>query len=187
MKRPTFLHAALVALGIAVASGAVFAALAPLTGADAALRLVVAGAGLGWLICLPGSGAAGAGRITTLIGWCIVSATTWLLAPPLAAYVLIHAGLLWLARSLCFYSGLFPALLDMGLTAIGLSAAVWSLTRSGSPFLAAWSFFLLQALFVFIPPKVGPRPAADSRGNEHEAFERARRRADAALRKLLTQ
>lgn len=187
MKRPTFLRAALAALGIAVASGAVFAALAPLTGTDTALRLVVAGAGLGWLVCLLTFSGAGAGRITVLIAWCGVSATTWLLAPPIAAYVLIHAGLLWLARSLCFYSGLFPALLDMGLTVLGLSAAVWALTRSGSPFLAAWSFFLLQALFVFIPPKVGPRPAADTPGNEHETFERARRRADAALRKLLTQ
>lgn len=186
MKRPTFLRAALAALAIAVASGVFFAALTPLAGADSALRLVIPAAGLAWLLCLLRRGAAPAGSVTVLAFWCTASAATWLLAPPIALYVLIHAGLLWLARSLCFYSGLFPALLDMGLSGLSLSAASWALSRSDSVFLAAWSFFLLQALFVFIPPRLGTRPAAGTDEDGHEAFERARRRADAALRQLLS-
>lgn len=185
MKRPTFPRAALVAFGIAFAAGAVCAALAPLTGADAALRLVVPLMSLAWLICLLRGGGASAGRLTVLAFWCAVSAATWLLAPPLGIYVLVHAGLLWLGRSLCFYAGLFPALLDIGLSALSLSAAAWALTRSGSVFLAAWTFFLLQALFVFIPPRVGRHRTEVADGDGHEAFERAHRRADTALRQLL--
>jgi hypothetical protein len=185
VKRPTFLHAALAAFGIAFAAGAVFAALGPIAGADAALRLAVPLMSLAWLLCLLRRGRASAGRITVLAFWCAASAATWLLAPPLGIYVLVHAGLLWLARSLCFYAGLFPALLDMGLSALSLSAAIWASTRSGSVFLAAWTFFLLQALFVFIPPQLGRHRTEDTDGDDHEAFERARRRADTALRQLL--
>lgn len=186
MKRPTFLRAALVALGIAVAFGAALTALTPLVGADSALRLVIPAACLAWLLCLLRRGAAPAGSVTVLAFWCAASAATWLLGPPIALYVLVHAALLWLARSLCFYSGLFPALLDMALSGLSLSAASWALTRSDSVFLVAWSFFLLQALFVFIPPKVGTHPAADTDEDGHAAFESARRRADAALRQLLS-
>ena len=80
-----------------------------------------------------------------------------------------------------------PALIDLGLNALSISVAVWAITRSGSVFLATWCFFLLQALFVAIPPtmegKTKPeRNTAADRGN----FETARRQADAALRRLIT-
>jgi hypothetical protein len=93
--------------------------------------------------------------------------------------------MLWLARSLYFYAGVLPALLDLGLSALSVSAATWAITRSGSVFLAAWCFFLVQAMFVVIPGTLKKRATGAADEND-DTFERARRRADAALRQLFT-
>jgi hypothetical protein len=94
----------------------------------------------------------------------------------------------WLVRSLYFYSGVMPALMDLGLNALSISAAVWAISRSGSVFLATWCFFLVQALFVAIPPtmQAKKKPERNTAANR-ENFNRARRQADAALRQLFTQ
>jgi hypothetical protein len=113
---------------------------------------------------------------------------SWWFAPPLSLYLLIHVGAIWLVRSLYFYSGVVPALMDLGLSGLSVSATVWALTRSGSIFIATWCFFLVQALFVAIPPAVKSKRTAslsDSVGNTK--FEQAKRRADAAVRQLISQ
>jgi hypothetical protein len=78
--------------------------------------------------------------------------------------------------------------MDLGLSTLSLSVTVWAITRSGSMFLATWCFFLVQALFVAIPPAVkskqGTQPDVAIKS---ETFERARRQADQALRQLFTQ
>jgi hypothetical protein len=183
MKRPTFFYGVVAALTIAVATGAAFSTLSPLMGSGTALRLIIPVMGLAYLICLFRRSAESTGRITTAALWFVVSAITWLTAPPIAVYVLIHAGLLWLVRSLYFYSSAFPALLDLGLSALSVSAAAWAMTRSGSLFLAIWCFFLVQAVFVAIPQRLGMPEHRDTDGTD-SAFEHARRRADAALRQL---
>ena len=117
-----------------------------------------------------------------------MAAITWWVAPPLPLYLMVHVGTIWLVRSLYFYSGVMPALMDLGLGALSVSAAVWAITRSGSVFLATWCFFLVQALFVAIPPAV-QRTAKPEQNTpaDSENFERARRQADAALAQLFTQ
>jgi len=70
---------------------------------------------------------------------------------------------------------------------LSISATVWAISRSGSVFLATWCFFLVQALFVTIPPAV--KRAQDVKSNktaDNETFERARRDADQALRQLFS-
>jgi len=185
MKRPSFVQGVFVALVISIASGAMLAGLVPIMSPGAALRLMIPAMGLAYLIWLLRHSVESTGRITTVAAWCIVSAATWLVAPPISAYVLIHAGMLWLARSLYFYSGALPALLDLGLSALSVSAATWAITRSGSVFLAAWCFFLVQAMFVVIPGTLKKRATGGPDEND-DTFERARRRADAALRQLFT-
>lgn len=187
MKRPSFFHGVVVALAIALAAGAVFAALVPFLGSGTTLRLMIPAMGLAYLVCLLRRSTESTGRITTIVLWSIVAAITWFFAPPIAVYVLTHTGMLWLVRSLYFHSGLFPALLDLGLSALSVSAASWAMTRSGSVFLATWCFFLVQAMFVVIPSTSRAQSAAGTPGNGGEAFESARRRADAALRQLFTR
>jgi len=186
MKQPSFSYGIVVALLIAVAAGAVFAALEPLMSIGTLLRLMIPAMGLAYLVCLFRRSAESTGRITTIALWCAVSAVTWLFAPPIPVYLLIHAGMLWLVRSLYFYSGVFPALLDLALSALSVSAATWAMTRSGSVFLATWCFFLVQAVFAVIPRRLGTLARREAEENGDDAFERARRRADAVLRQLFT-
>ena len=78
--------------------------------------------------------------------------------------------------------------MDLGLSTLSVSATVWAITRSGSVFLATWCFFLVQALFVTIPPAVkGKKSAARNVAADNDKFEQARRQADQALRQLFTQ
>ncbi|CAN5334359.1 hypothetical protein BH24PSE2_BH24PSE2_21000 [soil metagenome] len=128
------------------------------------------------------------GRVTLLALWACAAAASWVFAPPLALYFAAHVALIWLVRSLYFYSGVVPALMDLGLSAFSAVVAVWAAGRSGSPFLAIWCFFLVQALAAAIPPRI--RAKAERKPSavpESEAFERARRMAEAAVGRLVAR
>ena len=188
MKRPTFFHGVMVAAVFAFFASAVIATLTPFVGFLYVIRFVIPVLGLAYLLYLFSRSKERVGRVTTLSLWSALAAITWWVAPPLPLYLLIHVGAMWLVRSLYFYSGVLPALMDLGLSALSITAAVWAITQSGSVFLATWCFFLVQALFVAIPPAV--KRTADRAKNtivENESFERARRQADQALTQLFSQ
>jgi hypothetical protein len=123
-------------------------------------------------------------RITTISLWSALAVVTWWISPPLPLYVLIHVGAIWLVRSLYFYAGALPALFDLGLSALSISAFIWAVSRTGSVFLATWCFFLVQALFVVIPATLKKRPR-EIKAADNGSFERASRQADKALRLLI--
>ena len=188
MKRPSFFHGVIVAAVLGFFASAVVATLTPFVGIGAVLRLVIPALGLAYLLYLFSRSNERVGRVTTLTLWSALAAFAWWMAPPLPFYLLIHVGAIWLIRSLYFYSGVMPALMDLGLSALSISATVWAITRSGSVFLATWCFFLVQALFVVIPPAI--KRKHDEQQNaaaDCENFELARRQADQALRQLFTQ
>ena len=188
MKRPTFYHGVIVAAVLGFFASAVIATLTPFVGIGSVVRLVIPGLGLAYLLFLFSRSEERVGRVTTITLWSALAAVSWWVAPPLPLYLLIHVAAVWLVRSLYFYSGIFPALMDLGLNALSVSASVWAITRSGSVFLATWCFFLVQALFVAIPPAIKQKPALDRNiATENEKFERAKRQADEALRTLFTQ
>jgi hypothetical protein len=188
MKRPGFLHGVVVAAVFGFFASAFVATLTPFVGFGSVVRLVIPALGLAYLLYLMSRSKERLGRVTTLSLWGALAVITWWVAPPFPLYLLIHVSAIWLIRSLYFYSGVMPALLDLGLNALSISAAVWALTRSGSVFLATWCFFLVQALFVAIPPTVkGRKKPERNTAVENETFEQARRQADAALRQLFTQ
>ena len=187
MKRPSFIHGAIVAAVLAFFSSAVVATLAPFVGLGTVLRIVIPAMGLAYLLYLFSRSTERVGRVITISLWSALAAVTWWVAPPLPLYLLIHVGAIWLVRSLYFYSGVLPALMDLGLSTLGVSATVWAITRSGSVFLATWCFFLVQALFVAIPPAIKAKQEAQKNAApDAETFERARRQADRALRQLFT-
>jgi hypothetical protein len=183
MTRPGFLEGALVALAASLAAGALFTTLSLALPAVPALRWVVALVAFGYLIYLLGRSGAKVGRVSAVLAWALVSGLALALHLSLPAFVLLHAGLAWLVRSLYFHGGLVAALADLGLSLLGLAAAVWALTQSGSLFLAVWSLMLVQALFGFIPADLGQRGAAAPQDPD-DTFERAHRGAEAALRRL---
>jgi hypothetical protein len=187
MKRPGFFHGVVIAAIFGFFASALVATLTPFFGFGSVVRLIIPALGLAYLLYLISRSEARVGHVATLSLWSVLAAVSWWAAPPLPLYLLIHVAAVWLVRSLYFYSGIVPALMDLGLSALSISASVWAMTRSGSVFLAIWTFFLVQALFVAIPPAVkGKTQPEHNSAVENENFRRARRRADAALRQLFT-
>jgi len=188
MKRPSFIHGVIVAAVLGFFASAAVATLTPFVGLGAVIRLVIPALGLAYLLFLFSRSTERLGRVTTLSFWSALAAITWWVAPPLPLYLLIHVGAVWLVRSLYFYSGLVPALMDLGISTLSVSATVWAITRSGSVFLATWCFFLVQALFVAIPPSMQNKSKASlEKAADNDTFNHARRQADEALRQLFTQ
>lgn len=186
MTRPGFFHGVMAAAVLGFIASAFIAVFTPFVGIGLVTRLVVPALALGYLLYLFSRNAEKTGRVTTLVLWSSMTLVAWWFAPPLPFYLLIHAGAIWLVRSLYFYSGVLPSLMDMALTGFGLVASVWALSRTGSVFLGTWCFFLVQALFTAIPRSTVGEPVPVELAATNE-FERARRQADAALRQLITR
>jgi len=188
MKRPTFFHGVVVAAVLGFFASAIVATLTPFVGLGAVIHLVIPALGLAYLLYLFSRSEERVGRVTTLSLWSALAAVTWWIAPPLPLYLLIHVGAIWLVRSLYFYSGVLPALMDLGVSTLSISATIWAISRSSSVFLATWCFFLVQALFVTIPPTIkSAQKAQRNAAADNEKFEHAKRNADQALRQLFTQ
>jgi hypothetical protein len=188
MRRPSFFQGVVVAAAFAFFVSAMIATMTPFIGTYAVIRFVVPAMGLAYILYLLSRSNERVGRVTTLTLWSALAAVTWWVAPPLPLYLLIHVGVMWLVRSLYFYSGVLPALMDLGLSALSIAAAVWAISHTGSVFLATWCFFLVQALFVSIPPSVKPGTGAVKKARtDYEPFEHARRQADRALSQLFSQ
>jgi hypothetical protein len=185
MKRPTFPEGVSVALAASLAGSMLYTAMEVVFPGVPVLRLLIAGIGLAYVVYLLGRSPERVGRMTTVAAWVVIASVLWLTHPPLLLYVCVHLGMVWLIRSLYFYASALSALADLGLTGLGLSAAIWAVTRTGSVFLGIWCFFLVQALFVLIPKSVPRKPGSGQANHEHEdRFQHAYRVADDAVRKL---
>jgi hypothetical protein len=116
------------------------------------------------------------------------AAVIWLTGLNLPFYLMAHLGLVWLIRSLYFYSSLISALVDFGLVLFGIASAVWAVLQTGSLSLGVWCFFLVQALFVAIPNTwKGSSKQSAVMSSTEESFQCAYRTAQAALTKLSIQ
>jgi hypothetical protein len=174
------------ALVLSACGAALLAAMTPLLGPATALRAVIALLGLAYVLYAVGLSGERVGRITTIVCWIVVASGAWLAGLPFAGYVLVHLGAVWLVRSLYYYSGLLPALADLGVTALGAAFAAWAALRSDSAWLVLWCFFLVQAFHVLIPASLTKRGSAAAAVVD-DAFARAHRAAEAAARRLSTR
>ena len=186
MSTPTFSRGVLVAGALAVVAAAGFATVMPFVGFGSAVRLGIPAVSLVYILYLLRTSGERTGNIATLSLWSALAIASWWVAPPLPFYVLIHVAAIWLVRSLYFYAGVLPSLMDLGLSLLAICGFVWALSRTGSVLLATWSFFLVQALFVAIPPAIGRRTVS-AESVDNSTFERARRQADEALRALASR
>lgn len=89
----------------------------------------------------------------------------------------------------CAYSqGLLSACLHGSLCLCGFGTALWAYWQSGSLLLATWSFFLLQALFVWIPSRLrSPASTTQEEVDGGDSFRKAHQAAQQALARLHTQ
>ena len=185
MKTPSFLEGAGLALAVSVAASLLFGLLTPAFGIDTVLRTLIALLALVYIVYVLRRSRTRVGRVSAVAGWSLAALALAVWHPPLLLYLLLHTGLLWLIRALYHYASVLSALADLGLNGAALAAALWAATHTASLFLSVWCFFLLQALFVTIPPDLRGRHAA-RRAETHPAdrFQQAHRVAQAALRRL---
>jgi len=168
--------------------GAAFAAsLTFVLPASAVYRAVVAGLGLAYVLHRLSHATERVGRIVTVGVWCAAAITIWVVAPPFAVYVAVHACLIWLVRVFYVHSDLRGGLADLGLSVMSLVFAVWALRRTESFFLGAWCFFLIQAMYVAIPYWLAKRvPHGSADDLPEDRFAQAHRSAQEALKRLAT-
>ena len=188
MKRPHFLHGVAVAALLALLGSVAVTVLTPIVAFSALYSLLIPALGLAYVLYILTRTTERVGRATTVALWAVMSLTVWLVEPPFGLYLMAHVGALWLIRSLYFYSSALSALVDLGLNVVSVATAYWAAVHSGSVFLAIWCFFLVQALFVAIPASLHRQ--SRHRPGTHpntENFERARLRAEAAIRQLFAQ
>jgi hypothetical protein len=179
--RPSLTHGVVAAAALAVAGAAVFAGLSLWVAPHLALRWVatlLAGTYAAYLLANTNQKT---GRIVAVVCWCAAAIGLAAFVDSLALFLIAHSAMIWLLRTLYFHSSIVAALADLGLSALALAAAVWAAMSSASLWLAIWCLFLTQALFVLLPQLSASTVADDGDNTE---FERARRSADSALRRL---
>jgi hypothetical protein len=188
MKRPGFWREVGVALALSIVGAIAYPALAAFVGSTASLRLIIAGLGIVYAVLLMRGVHARAGRVIAIAAWLALDIALFVFDPPLLLWLLAQSFAIWLLRCWCCYGSFVAALADGALCLFALAAAVVGAAHSHSLFLALWSFFLAQALFVLIPDTLRPRsagaiPPLQNRHDE-DRFDQAHRSAEAALRRL---
>ena len=185
MKRPNFFEGVVVGIIASIAASALFATLTLLFNPTNVLELIVTAISFAYIIYLLARSHEKTGRIVVLTAWSVIATLAWLLSLPLTLFVFVHVALMWLIRSLYFYSSILSALIDLGLTGLSLAVAIWAGIHTSSLFLSVWCFFLIQALFVAIPARMSRQSSTQCFTPEREdPFECAHRSAEAALRKF---
>lgn len=181
MSKPRFFEGVALAVLLAVSGASLLTVLMPLLDSAIAWRLITAVLAATYLLYLLRRSAEPAGRLLIPGLWLLLTVGAWALLGPLG-FLVLQTSALWLVRSLYFHASVLPALLDMALSALSLAAALWAL-GSGSWLLAVWSFFLVQACFVWIPT-FRPTASADAAPDGTTQFEMARALAQSALHRL---
>lgn len=185
MKKPTFSEGVGIALFSSITATAVFIALASIVFSDDLFRIIIASLSLVYIIYLLSRSNQRLGRLSILLFWFICTVTSLIFVPSLLFYIVIQLILIWFIRSLYFYSSILSALTDFVLTGSGLIVAIWVWTTSGSLFLTFWCFFLVQALFVFIPKNfVRNKHETTKKISSNDRFEHAFHAAETAVSKL---
>ncbi len=127
------------------------------------------------------------GRVSTLLHLSVISIGLLLFWPSITLFIWANLLMIWLTRSLYFYTSLFSSLADLFLQALSLTTALWAFSHTQSLFMGIWCFFLVQALFVLIAntktnQKITNSPTSTI--NNEANFQRAYRDAENAVRKL---
>ena len=190
MQRPTLLEGILVALVVSLAASPVVFLLSLLLGPAMAGKAVIVVLAYAYIVYLLAQSGRTAGRTTLAVLSLLALLASVVLEARWTTVVLVAVALIWGIRACSYSRSLVAWLLHGGLCLLGLGAALWAYTHSGSLVLAVWSFFLLQALFVCVPPRLAQQPVEDGEvagGQEVDGFVSAHQAAQKALGRLRTR
>jgi len=125
------------------------------------------------------------GRMVVFTIWFATTILAFVFTSSLTIFILFQLGVIWIVRSLYFYDSVLAALLDLGLIGLGALISIWAWYNTGNVFIAMWCFFLMQALFVFIPHLLKSSTSSKSSPNRvSDQFDRAHLAAEQALRQI---
>jgi hypothetical protein len=182
MRAPSFVEGVVVALVAALCASLLYSIALLLLPVESALRLLIALLSLGYAIYLLRRSRLRSGRVAAVAVWLVIGLSTLIPGLSLGAAVALHSGFIWLLRSRHLHAGPLAALMDLGLILLGLATAFWAVLQSGNLFLAVWSLFLVQALFVFIPNSADWKRSDDP--EPQNPFAQAYQSAQLALQRL---
>ncbi len=189
MKQPTLKEGIVIALLASFIGSIGYLTLSSLFSDSFVVRFLISSFSFLYLLYLLSRSKERMGRFTTVVIWAIVSLIVWISWPAITLFVLINLSLIWLVRSLYFYSSVLSSLADLLLNAFSMATAVWAFSHTSSLFLAIWCFSLVQALFVLIPHRVAQNPSSKKPSSppssSHTAeFQQAYHDAKVAVQKL---
>jgi len=185
MNRPTFMEGVLLALVVSFLASFLYASLTWFFSEIGVIQLIISIVGFAYIVYMLIRSEEKTGRVVVMVTWFLVVSFIWILDIPLALFCLVHLAMLWLIRSLYFYSSVISSMLDFTLVALSLLFSTWAFYQTESVFMSLWSFFLMQSLFVLIPSRLGQskQNCARQRNSDRE-FNRAFNNASDAVRKL---
>jgi len=184
VKNMCFARSVVLALGLAILSSIAFTAFE--LSFHSQLFLLAPSLCLIYLLSIGRYRCRKTGWASGLVLWCAFALLLWLLAPSMTDYALVHVAALSAMRALFFHKNLPSVMLDFALSALAAAAAFWAAAHTGSIFLTAWCFFLVQAAFVMIPGNSTTKSTATDIDLNAQQFDVALRKAEEALRKVAT-
>ena len=185
MKPPGVIDGVIVAALISLGAGVASLLFGGFIHYPILFQIVLYSTALSYLLYLLKRSDAHVGRVVVIVIWSLMTLVCWMFDVHLLEQVLLQATAIWLVRSLYFHNSMFTALLDLGLVSVGLAASAWAMLNTGNLVASIWSFFLVQALFCWVPQLGQSEPGdfRDDRSNR-SSFESAHRVAVDAVRKL---
>jgi hypothetical protein len=189
MHRPTLLEGVLVALvlSLSVSPLVVFVQLA--VGSLLAWKIGVMVLAYTYMCYLLTRSGRRSGRVTLGLLALTVLLTSLVCNLRFPTILLLCVTLMWAVRSFAYSRSLVSAVLQGGGCVLGCGAALIVYGHSRSLALAIWSFFLVQAAFVFIPAQFirrSARPSGTTLGGAPDGFGLAYHAAEQALERLTT-
>ncbi len=188
MKRHiTFIEGAGMALLISITGAILFTALASLFSGGLVFRILASALAFAYIAYLLVRSREKTGRISVVFFWAVLMFLNLAMVNSILLFLSLHIAAIWLVRSLYYYNSLFSSLTDLLLTAFSLIAAIiaWNMTQS--LLLGLWCFFLLQALFIYIPARFARSNREENVvATTDDTFEHAYQSAQLSLHKIST-
>ncbi len=182
MKKMTFNKGVMFAFVASLFSTICFSVLSGVLDSDLLMKSISSVVIFVYLVYLMQCSNIRTGRPTIILIWSILSVVLVYLVDSFVLFLMLQILLIWLVRSLFYYSGAITSLIDLCLTVFSFFVAIWAIAHTDSLFASVWSFFLFQATFVFIPENFkADRKTATGQINE---FERSFYQTQVAIKQL---
>ncbi len=186
-NKVTFTEGVGLALLISITGSVFFSGMISLFSGGFVFKILVMFISSGYIFYLLMRSGEKSGRITVLSAWLAAMVVNYLLVDSTLLFISIHITSIWLIRSLYYYNSVFSSLADILVSMSSLVAAVVAWNITNSLLMSLWCFFLIQALFSYIPRQfAGKSDPIIAYSASEQGFENAHKSAQIAIRKLST-